>query len=114
TVIDAPLEIGVERRFHVARDLLRLARGARDDVNLLDLFSVRGDGRVLDVPETRQGSFGLSRPVPTAGFDGQSPALLFQQERLVHRWNGANSLAQAPMGGAQFEPDRCEKPQKPP
>jgi hypothetical protein len=52
-MIDAPLEIGVERRFHVARDLLGLARGASDDVNLLDQFSVRGDGRVLDVPETR-------------------------------------------------------------
>jgi hypothetical protein len=71
-MIDVSPEGRLERRFNVAHDLLRLPRGARDDVNLFDLFSVRGDGGVLDFPESPQNGFGLSHPLPTAGFDGQS------------------------------------------
>jgi hypothetical protein len=40
-------------------------------MDLFDVFSVRGDGCVLDVSETLEDGFSLSRPVPTAGFDGQ-------------------------------------------
>jgi hypothetical protein len=40
-------------------------------MDFLDVFSVRGDGGVLDVPKTPEDGFSLSRPVPTAGFDSQ-------------------------------------------
>jgi hypothetical protein len=40
-------------------------------MDLFDVFSVRGDGGVLDVAKTPEDGFSLSRPVPTAGFDSQ-------------------------------------------
>jgi len=66
-MIDAAFQIGGKCGLDVTNNLLRAPRGARHDMNLPDLFPIRGNRSMFDLPQLPQDGLGFRHPVATPG-----------------------------------------------